>query len=78
VDRAFESWMGQRVVMQLALGSMQVSLRGMLLKNRAENLLMRLDHGLEVEISKVCILAIEEDRWSSPSHNSTVLKRFYS
>lgn len=73
-DAAFEYWVGRRVVMQVALGQFQMSLRGMFLKSRMDSLLIRLDHGLEIEIPKEWILAIEEGRCTNPSHESTQLK----
>lgn len=73
-DAAFESWVGQRIIMLLAFGKFRVSLRGLLLKSCLESLLMRLDDGLEVEIPKKWLLAIEEGRCSSPSHESVLLR----
>lgn len=74
VDAAFESWVGQCVVMQVALDEFNVSLRGIFLKSRMDNVLLRLDHGLTIEIPKAWILAIEEGRCANPSHDSTLLR----
>ncbi|HKW31901.1 MAG TPA: hypothetical protein VJN92_02775 [Candidatus Acidoferrum sp.] len=57
---AFESWIGQEVVVQLGLGLIKVSLRGVLLRDLTETLLMRPEAGADVEIAKCKILAIEE------------------
>ena len=57
---AFEAWIGQEVVVQLGFGPIQVSLRGVLLRDREETLLMRPEAGAEIEIAKTKVLAIEE------------------
>jgi len=68
---AFESWIGQAVVVQLTLGQIKLSLRGTLLKDRTETLLVRPEVGSDVEIPKGKILAIEEaERRRSVSHPS--------
>jgi len=71
---AFESWIGQEVVVQVALGQIRVRLRGMLLKERTGTLLMRPAVGSDIEIPKTTVLAIEElvrmpqyPRWLNPS-----------
>jgi len=60
MESAFESWIGQAVVVQLTLGRIKLTLRGTLLKDRSETLLVRPDAGYEVEIPKTNVLAIEE------------------
>jgi hypothetical protein len=60
MESAFESWIGQAVVVQLTLGRIKLTLRGTLLKDRSETLLVRPDAGSEVEIPKTNVLAIEE------------------
>jgi hypothetical protein len=60
MQNAFESWIGQQVVVQLALGQIKVSLRGMLLRDQTETLLMRPAAGSDIEIPKTRVLAIEE------------------
>lgn len=57
---AFESWVGQEVVVQLGFGRIKVSLRGVLLRDLTETLLMKADAGPNIEIAKARILAIEE------------------
>ena len=57
---AFESWIGQEVVVQLTAGRIKLSLRGTLLKEQNETLLVRPAAGYEVEIPKTNVLAIEE------------------
>lgn len=60
MQNAFEWWIGQRVVLQIDLGQIKVSLRGMLLRDQTETLLVRPEAGSDVEIVKTRILAIEE------------------
>lgn len=60
MQNAFDWWIGQQVVMQLAFGQIKVSLRGMLLRDQTETLLMRPEIGFDIEIAKTRILAIEE------------------
>ena len=60
MQNAFESWIGQQVVLQIAFGTIKVSLRGMLLRVETETLLMRPEAGSDVKIAKTRILAIEE------------------
>jgi hypothetical protein len=60
MQSAFESWVGQRVLVRLTLGKTKVSLRGILLKDLMETLLMGPEFGSELEIPKRIILAIEE------------------
>jgi hypothetical protein len=60
MQSAFEPWVGQHVLVRLTLGKIKVSLRGILLKDRTETLLMGPEFGSELEIPKKMILAIEE------------------
>ena len=60
MESAFEPWIGQAVVLRLTLGRIKLSLRGTLLKDRSETLLVRPVAGSDVEIPKTCVLAIED------------------
>lgn len=60
MKNAFEPWIGQAVVLRLTLGRIKLSLRGTLLKDRSETLLVRPEAGSDVEIPKTKVLAIEE------------------
>jgi hypothetical protein len=60
MQNAFQSWIGQKVVVQLAFGPAKVSLRGMFLQDQEKSLLMRLEAGPNIEIAKTSVLAIEE------------------
>lgn len=62
MERTFEPWVGQAVVVQLALGRVKLSVRGTLLKDRGETLLVTPEVGCDVEIPKTTVLAIEEAR----------------
>ena len=61
MDSAFEAWIGQPVVLQVALGNIKVPLRGKLLKDGGETIRMRIGDGWDVDIYKAMIVAVEED-----------------
>jgi hypothetical protein len=61
MEDAFKSWIGQPVVLQVALGEIKVPLRGKLLKEGGETVRMRIGEGWDVDIYKTMILAVEED-----------------
>src|SRR5258707_15546820 len=61
MDDAFKAWVGQPVVLQVALGDIKVPLRGKLLKDGDDTVRMRIGDGWEVDIYKAMILAVEED-----------------
>lgn len=61
MESAFATWIGQPVVLQLALGDIKVPLRGKLLKEGGETVRMRIGGGWDVDIYKAMILAVEED-----------------
>jgi len=61
VDKAFKTWIGHPVVLQVALGDIKVPLRGKLLKVGGETVRMRIGDGWDVDIYKTMILAVEED-----------------
>jgi hypothetical protein len=67
MQNAFQSWIGQKVVVQLAFGPAKVSLRGMFLQDQEKSLLMRLEAGPNIEIAKTSVLAIEEVKRRSHS-----------
>ena len=58
----FEPWFGRRVVVQLGLGRVELSIRGTFLEDHDETMLVRPEAGCDVEIPKTKILAIEETR----------------
>src|SRR6202171_859544 len=58
---AFAMWIGQHVVLQVALGKIKVPLRGKLLKEGGDTLRMRIGDGWDVDIYKTMVLAVEED-----------------
>lgn len=61
MDSAFAPWIGQPVVLQVALGDIRVPLRGRLLKDAGETLRMRIGDMWDVDIYKTMVLAVEED-----------------
>ncbi len=61
MDTAYQPWIGQAVVLQVALGEVKVPLRGRLLKDGGETLRMMIGDGWDVDIFKNIVLAVEED-----------------
>jgi hypothetical protein len=61
MDNAYQLWIGQPVVLQVALGDIKVPLRGKLLKDGGETVRMRIGDGWDVDIYKAMILAVEQD-----------------
>ena len=61
MDSAYKSWIGQAVVLQVALGDIKVPVRGRVLKDGGETLRVRIGDGWDVDIYKAMILAVEED-----------------
>jgi len=58
---AFATWIGQPVVLQVALGDIRVPLRGKLLKEGCDTLRMLIGDEWDFDIYKTMILAVEED-----------------
>jgi hypothetical protein len=61
MQKAFQVWLGHAVVLQVAVGDIQVPLRGQLLKENGDTVRMRIGEGWDVDIYKNMILAVEED-----------------
>jgi len=61
MDIAYQTWIGQAVVLQVALGDIKVPLRGRVMKDGGETVRMRIGDGWDVDIYKAMILAVEED-----------------
>ena len=64
MDSAYAPWIGQAVVLQVALGEMKVPLRGKLLKDNGETIRVRIGDGWDVDVYKTMILAVEEDAFA--------------
>jgi hypothetical protein len=61
MQTGYNVWMGHAVVLQVALGDIQVPLRGKLLKETGDAVRMRIGEGWDVDIYKNMILGVEED-----------------
>lgn len=61
MDTAYQPWIGESVVLQVALGDIKVPLRGRLLKDGGETIRMRVGDGWDIDIYKAMILAVEQD-----------------
>lgn len=62
MGQTFDLWVGQAVVVQVVLGRVKLSVRGKLVEDRGETLLVTPEVGCEVEIPKTTVLAVEEAR----------------
>jgi hypothetical protein len=60
MEGLFQRWVGQPVILQVTLGQLKISLRGKILEELRDTLLMRPQCGPDLEISKTKVLAIEE------------------
>jgi hypothetical protein len=61
MESAYATWVGQPVILQLALGDIKVPLRGKLLKEGGDTVRMRIGDGWDIDIYKTMILAVEQD-----------------
>jgi len=61
MQTGYNVWLGHAVVLQVALGDIQVPLRGKLLKEGGETVRMRIGEGWDVDIYKTMIRGVEED-----------------
>jgi hypothetical protein len=61
MQKGYSVWMGQAVVLKVALGDIRVPLRGKLLKENGETVRMRIGEGWDVDIYKNMIVDVEED-----------------
>jgi hypothetical protein len=61
MENAYKAWVGQSVLLQVALGDIKVPLRGTLLKEGNETIRMRIGEGWDVDIYKSMIMTVERD-----------------
>jgi hypothetical protein len=61
MENAYKAWVGQSVLLQVALGDIKVPLRGTLLKDGNETVRMRIGEGWDVDIYKSMIMTVERD-----------------
>jgi hypothetical protein len=61
MEAGYNAWLGQTVVLQVALGDIKVPLRGRLLKEGGETVRMRVGDGWDIDIYKAMILTVEKD-----------------
>jgi hypothetical protein len=64
MENAYTAWVGQSVLLQVALGDIKVPLRGTLLKDGNETIRMRIGEGWDVDIYKSMIMTVERDSMS--------------
>jgi hypothetical protein len=61
MEAGYNAWLGQAVVLQVALGDIKVPLRGRLLKEGGETVRVRVGDGWDIDIYKAMILTVEKD-----------------
>jgi hypothetical protein len=61
MQTGYSAWLGQAVVLQVALGDIHVPLRGKLLKEGGDTVRMRVGEGWDIDIYKNMILGVEQD-----------------
>ena len=61
MQKGYEVWLGQAVVLKVELGDIQVPLRGKLLKENSDTVRVRIGEGWDVDIYKTMIRGVEED-----------------
>jgi hypothetical protein len=61
MENVYKAWVGQPVLLQVALGDIKVPLRGTLLKDGSETVRMRIGEGWDVDIYKSMIMTVERD-----------------
>ena len=61
MENVYKAWVGQSVLLQVALGDIKVPLRGTLLKDGSETIRMRIGEGWDVDIYKSMIMTVERD-----------------
>jgi hypothetical protein len=61
MESAYKAWVGQSVLLQVALGDIKVPLRGTLVKDGSETIRMRIGEGWDVDIYKSMIMTVERD-----------------
>jgi hypothetical protein len=65
---AYSSWIGQAVVLQVAVSDLKVPLRGTILGESDDAVRFRIGESWDIDIFKNMILAVEEDYWVSVIH----------
>jgi len=62
---AYASWMGQAVILQVAVGDLRVPLRGIIVGEADGTIRFRVGDTWDIDIYKTMILAVEQDSWAS-------------
>lgn len=60
---AFATWVGQTVILQVAVGEFRVPLRGVILDESDAAIRFRVGECWEIDIFKDMVLAVEEDNF---------------
>jgi hypothetical protein len=61
----YAPWVGQTVVLQVATGDLRVPLHGIIVGESEDAVRFRIGEGWDIDIYKLMILAVEQDRWAT-------------
>jgi hypothetical protein len=61
MEGGYVVWMGQPVILRVAMGNVRVPLRGRLLSETNESLRLRIADSWDVDIYKSMVVAVEHD-----------------
>lgn len=62
---AYASWIGQAVILQVAVGDLRVPLRGIIVGEADGTIRFRIGDTWDIDIYKTMVLAVEQDSWAS-------------
>jgi hypothetical protein len=69
MTKAYGTWLGQEVILQVVTGDLRVPLRGIIVGESDSALRFRVADGFDIDIYKPMILSVEPDQWASLSMN---------
>lgn len=61
----FASWVGQAVILQVAADDLCVPLCGVIVGESETTVRIRVGEDFDVDVFKLMILAVEQDKWAS-------------
>jgi hypothetical protein len=64
MQSAYAVWIGQPVILQLAASDLRVPLHGIIVAETHDCIRFRVEQTWDIDIYKIMILAVEQDRWA--------------
>jgi hypothetical protein len=65
MQSVFASWVGQAVILQVAADDLCVPLCGVIVGESETTVRIRIGEDFDVDVFKLMILAVEQDKWAS-------------